>query len=856
MKNLLTVFVCLCVYPTGIFAQWIDDFSESRLSPLWQGDTGKFMVDAGWLRLNDELAGTSYLARTSDIAWDASWSFTFRMDFNPSSANYAKVYLMSDQADLTAPLNGYFLRLGGTDDDICLFRQNGNTVENLISGRKKVLDAASNLVQVVVTRDAQAYWTLKTKLAGEPENVLEGGVLDNRVKQSTHFGVVCIYSVTRSKAFHFDDFQVAGQAYIDAEAPTVISIGNERNQLQVIFSEAVTTASVWTDHFTIAENIYPSQIIPNEAQTDFTLTLPEGLQCGVRHRLSVSGLTDGAHNMMRDTSLYFTIPCSVLPHDIVINEVMANPTPSVFLPEYEYIELYNRSGKNLELNGWTITYGTTTKSFPAYFFPAGSYLLLVHANAAPDMAAYGATLPILGAQSAISNAGQYLVLQDAEGTVISWIDFNTDWYIDDFKDNGGWSLEQIDPEQWCSGAFNWKASIDRKGGTPGKGNSVFAANEDVQKPKFQQIAIPNEHTLILYASKPLGNAVPDFSMAPDMRITDVQVGGRHFDQLQLTLQDALQEGQWYDLSVTGDMIDCAGYAILAGSFHFSPPQNLENLDVIINEVLFRPVSGGYTFIELYNRSQKAVRISDLQLSMRNANGNLSTPASLTDEPYILLPGQYLVVSRNPAAITQQYDVNNPDCMLQMMNMPTLTREAGQLVLLDKSLLIVDEIHYNNDAHAKFLTETSGVSLERIHPDRNSLDPASWHTAAQSVGFATPGRKNSQYVDAVSEQNGVTLLPEVFSPDNDGIDDVLNICYKFDVPSLMGEVIIFDASGRKIRQLLPRQILETEGIITWDGADESAHKALTGMYIIYFHAYNSLGFNKVIKTLCVLAGKRK
>jgi hypothetical protein len=293
------------------------------------------------------------------------------------------------------------------------------------------------------------------------------------------------------------------------------------------------------------------------------------------------------------------------------------------------------------------------------------------------------------------------------------------------------------------------------------------------------------------------------------------------------------------------------------SFRFALPQYVDSLDVVINEILFNPVSGGYTFVELYNRSQKAVQVSDLQLSMRNAAGDLSTPATLTDEPFLLLPGQYLAVSRNIESVMQQYSATNRSAFLQVSRMPTLTRESGRLVLLNKSLRVIDEVHYNSRQHADFLNLGSGVSLERIHPDRSSFDVGNWHTASQTEGFGTPGRQNSQFLPSVRNlPPEVSLNPEIFSPDNDGIDDILNINYRFDTPSLMGEVIIFDSAGRKIKHLVRQQILSAEGTIFWDGSDDRGRKSLTGIYVVYFQAYNSSGVQKIYKIHCVLAASGK
>lgn len=862
MMKRLFLLLFLCLLSKILLSQWSDDFSDGDFenNPTWQGNTGKFIIDNGWLRLNDHVAGTSYLSVFSDIATEASWEFVFKMDFNPSSTNYAKVYLVSDQPDLTASLNGYFLRLGSTEDDICLFRQNGSTTEKIISGQAKVLDKNFNQVRVLVTRDQRGYWTLKTDLTGGRNFVLEGEALDNRILTSSYFGVVCIYTVTRSTGFYFDDFRVDGQPYTDMDPPVVAVCSANNRTIQLQFSEAIAPiAPPYNNFFSIGGLISPIEVNQDANKLSLTLSFAEELTCGMQHNLFVAGLSDLSGNVMRDTVLIISLPCKAEPYDVVINEIMADPSPSVHLPEYEYVELYNRSDKNIELEGWTFTYGNTSKTLPQYLLAAKTYVLLVHPLSVSDLSGYGTTLPVLGSQTAITNTGQYLQLADKDGTVISWVDFDDGWYRDPLKANGGWSLEQINPNHTCSLSSNWKASTDKDGGTPGRQNAVFVNNFDDTTPDVIHIAAPDEHTIILYVSKPLANTVPDascFSIKPENSITQVNVTGKHFDQLRLHLQLPIRESQWYDITISDGILDCAGYHAPNASFHFALPQSVDNTDVVINEILFNPSSAGVTFIELYNRSQNAVRVSDLQLSLRDGNGKLSTPVALTNEPFLLLPGKYLVISRNIAVVMQQFGATNRDAFLQMPGMPSLNKESGRVVLLNKSLHVVDEIYYNSKQHTGLLNVLSGVSLERLHPDRNSFDQGNWHTAAQTVGFGTPGRQNSQYLEPNVSLSELSLSPEVFSPDNDGFDDFLSIHYHFDIPSLVGEVIVFDAAGRKIRQLVHHELLAAEGTVVWDGTDDKGRKALIGVYIIYFQAYNTEGFNKIFKIPCVLAGNRQ
>ena len=73
-----------------------------------------------------------------------------------------------------------------------------------------------------------------------------------------------------------------------------------------------------------------------------------------------------------------------------------------------------------------------------------------------------------------------------------------------------------------------------------------------------------------------------------------------------------------------------------------------------------------------------------------------------------------------------------------------------------------------------------MSLERVNPNRPSNERSNWHSAAASVGYATPAYKNSQYSDDLYTDE-ITIEPAYFSPDNDGFQDLLDICFNFKNP---------------------------------------------------------------------------
>ena len=75
------------------------------------------------------------------------------MEFNPSASNYCRVYLMADQADLSGALNGYFVMIGDSKDEVSLYRQTGSTFSKIIDGRDGILNMSTIEIKIRVVRD-------------------------------------------------------------------------------------------------------------------------------------------------------------------------------------------------------------------------------------------------------------------------------------------------------------------------------------------------------------------------------------------------------------------------------------------------------------------------------------------------------------------------------------------------------------------------------------------------------------------------------------------------------------------------------------------------------------------------------
>ncbi len=100
---------------------------------------------------------------------------------------------------------------------------------------------------------------------------------------------------------------------------------------------------------------------------------------------------------------------------------------------------------------------------------------------------------------------------------------------------------------------------------------------------------------------------------------------------------------------------------------------------------------------------------------------------------------------------------------------------------------------------------------------------------------------------------VILLPEVFSPDNDGKDDYLTIsCFFEDGSDLT--IDVYSLSGRKVKRIYKGRS-ERNMQLLWDGRDEHGSSLQRGIYILSFE-YKKNGKGKFIKRSCVLAGRSR
>ena len=106
-------------------------------------------------------------------------------------------------------------------------------------------------------------------------------------------------------------------------------------------------------------------------------------------------------------------------------------------------------------------------------------------------------------------------------------------------------------------------------------------------------------------------------------------------------------------------------------------------------------------------------------------------------------------------------------------MPSFPDDAGDVIILNGQGALLDEVSYSDKWHFPLIANTEGVSLERISYEAASLQ-GNFHSAATSAGYGTPGYRNSQYRLNEEVPGTLNIVPDIFSPDNDGTDDFATI----------------------------------------------------------------------------------
>lgn len=866
--RLVTVFFFLLI-PLSACSQFAEDFSDGEFThnPAWTGDTAYWQVEVGKLKsrfMPDTISAKSpfFLSTPSSLVQKASWEFWLQLHFNTSRENAVEIYLVSDEENPGCdggPCNyahGYYVKIGGTEDNISLYRKDSANSFLLVKGRNGITNHSNNMMKVKVTCDSKYQWSLYVDTNGSGNNYYqEGTATDSTYLQSSFFSIVVYQSGKTAKGKHFfDDIKVAPFA-TDTISPVLKTIFPEdHHRVSLLFSEPITPASAKN---LLNYSVEGDLIMPDSALVDAQngslvhLYFAGEIQSAMTYHLHIMHLSDLAGNEIDTTaSFIFYRPRQ---YDVIIDELYPDPSPSHGLPEYEYVEIKNNSAYAINLAQWELCDPRGCAVFPPVMLPPDSLLIVCDKKAAAAFLPFGRGIGLNGFP-ALNNTGDEIILYDNQGKVIHAVIYNSGWYGDEEKDNGGWSLEMEDTRLPCMGDSNWTASTASLGGTPGRPNSVNTNNSIIPLLRLDYVTVIDSTNIWAHFNLGLDSgaaAVPGKYIVSNSHVDTVIPVGPTYHTVQLHLTTPLQQRKKYVL--TTQALSCCGdiQQRLNDEAVFGVPEPVDSLDIIINEILFNPRTGSHDFVELYNHSSKIIDIRNLLLADRNSDGQITNFKTVSPHSCYLFPQEYLALTEDKQDLMRQYICKIPDNIFPMTALPPYPNIAGAVILLDTAGKMIDEVDYNEDDQSALVHNLKGVSLERINATGKSNDPANWHSASSVAGYATPGYLNSQSAQADTLSHAFTVSPEVFSPDADGMNDEAIIRYSLPT-GFTGKVIIFDAGGRPIRHLLANSLLGTHGAIHWDGRNDAGKGMPVGVYVVYVQIFNLQGKVRHFKLPVVLA----
>ncbi len=791
------------------------------------------------------------------------WEFILQnADWDPSGSNNFGFNLLMNSNDPKRAdiLYSVGVNLSGTDDKLGMWKTEGGRSYLIMTSDSDWNE--NETVAIKVVYDSKGKWQFYYNRLGDKNNWLKAGtVFSEVISDSTVW-----YSGVQ---FNFATASCSGKLSLDGlnvkiynTAPFLKKLDVFADSLRLNFSESLNLESllnVGNYELKLAEELIEIVNVESRYDKQAVLLFDRKLLSG-RYYLSVRNIEDinGVSSNLETFEFSFQEEAQL--YDLIINEILSNESPVVGLPEYEFIEIYNAGNHPINIQNFRLRVGKSEKILGEFELLANEYLILCSTTASNFYKEFGNTLEVVGFPSLL-NVGACISIESSTGVLLDEINYSPNWYVDDLKKSGGWSLERIDVNNHSWQPENWAASTDELGGTPGRVNSVEALNPDLSIPYLLYFELNGLNTIDLFFSESLdlNHALTNQNYSLNKDLVSpvlIELLDDEIFALRLSFLYDFKNNLQYQLILSNQLVDLAGNSIGEVEIDFLLAEIPQLGDLIINEVLFNPYPNGSDYVELLNISDRKIDIKDLFIANRDENYQLDAIYKVNEKSQMLEAGAYLLLTNDTANIKETYAHHDERTFVEMKNLPSFNDDKGRVVVLNRNNDELDDFAYNDKMHFRLLTVKDGVSLERVNPNKVTNLNSNWVSASQVVGFGTPGLQNSSYDINEVEVNEIGFKSKVFSPDNDGVDDRLVINFKLEKSGYVANIRIYNRSGVEVRRLASNLTLSTTDELFWDGLLSNKIRASIGIYVFYFELFHPDGDVKTYKKTCVLAGKFK
>ncbi len=472
---------------------------------------------------------------------------------------------------------------------------------------------------------------------------------------------------------------------------------------QFVHAQCLTADSVlWVADEALADN---------GGDWRWTEVLAEPAEPGIPFWASAPAVADLSGNIAAPDSafLVLTDASQHAPGHLVVAEILADPTPSTFLPPEEWVEVVNVSSFSLQIRDLTwydIGSGLSSiEPLPPWdgVLHSGERAVLTTSD---DELFVGVKQAVLPDGGALTDAGDEVGLL-LPGSALEWSD-RVAW------DNDLWDEEGGDGRSWqrlflkgCAGPANWVASTAPTGATPGNPGWL---ESDGDGPEAAQPVV----TAVLPRSLVDVEIHCDAPMDP-WSLNDLPtgwsgtLGGEDPAILFLRCTTSRPNGRLSGLQT------CFGPR---RKVEWDWPERLgrfaEQGDVALTEIMAAPLpgspGGSLEWVEIQNITADTLDITGLQI-----NGTQRA------ERTALAPHARWVWS-----FGGPHDLPNA---------------RGEVVVRTHAGAVVDSVSYNPCFYSRRTDENSGRSMVRAGRGRSSHWSTSGHLSGASPGFEDPRESN-------------------------------------------------------------------------------------------------------------------
>ncbi|NQT62632.1 MAG: lamin tail domain-containing protein [Candidatus Marinimicrobia bacterium] len=441
------------------------------------------------------------------------------------------------------------------------------------------------------------------------------------------------------------------------------------------------------------------------------------------HQLEARVLVEN-DEVAEDDSLRFEIIGSY-PKDIIsITEIMFSPSPD---QQGEWIEIQNRSGVAVSLQGWTMSDANQTRhqiSDTLLFIDAFDYLSLC---ASSNMANYFGLEPNEGLElnswPALNTSSDSVRLFDASGHLVASAFYRGSW------GESATSLERRHPDIYPHKERNWAASTQIDGGTPSGMNTRHLLPVEI---RIDEIHIetptpigPTQAELIIEFQNLGIDTLYSLELESD---ADIYWYGAlsSFGSDSLIFTSASLWPGYNEIPIRliheGDILADTSVQVVLG---YSPGQ------IAINEIHYLPHEDQVEFLEFVNIS--SVEMDLKGWSFRDRSGSRGEVMS----SFLIQPDSLFLWTGDANKLLDWTPAFAGIC--ELSSWPSLNNSSD-------SIIILDPLGQRMLEHA-YLTPSNdepGKSLERLALWKDHALESSWAVCQDPLGI-TPGRQNSTQI---------------------------------------------------------------------------------------------------------------